>query len=88
MSYTLLDHEDLDPRLWDGFLAALPQAHPEQSSAWTVAEHVNGWWARRIAVSLDDRIVAGAQLAFRRVRRLGMIGYIRQGPTLRTTIRT
>ena len=67
---------------WDAFVTAHPRAHILQLSAWGALKSAFGWRAERVALAeADGRIVAGAQVLFRRLPlRLGTMAYIPAGP--------
>ncbi|MGH2594321.1 MAG: lipid II:glycine glycyltransferase FemX [Anaerolineae bacterium] len=66
---------------WDTFVAARPDAHVLQTSAWGELKSRFGWSADRIALERDTRIVAGALVLFRRLPlRLGALAYVPKGP--------
>jgi len=66
---------------WDAFVAARPNAHILQTSAWGELKSRFGWSADRIALERDTRIVAGALVLFRRLPlRLGTLAYVPKGP--------
>ena len=66
---------------WDAFVAAQPNAHILQMSAWGAFKAAYGWQAERVAVGNDAHISAGAQLLFRRLPlRLGTMAYLPMGP--------
>ncbi|HLF25499.1 MAG TPA: peptidoglycan bridge formation glycyltransferase FemA/FemB family protein [Anaerolineae bacterium] len=68
---------------WDAFLAARPDAHILQTSAWGELKSRFGWSAERIAVLSGERIAAGASVLFRRLPlRLGTLAYIPKGPII------
>ena len=70
------------PTQWDAFVRAHPRAHILQLSAWGALKSVFGWRAERVALAeADGRIVAGAQVLFRRLPlRLGTLAYVPAGP--------
>ncbi len=71
------------PAEWDTFLAARPDAHILQTSAWGELKSRFGWSAERIALARGEHIVAGALVLFRRLPlRLGALAYIPKGPIL------
>jgi len=70
-----------DAAAWDAFVAERRDAHILQTAAWGELKSAFGWSAERIAVTRDDRIVAGALALFRPVPlRLGTLAYIPRGP--------
>jgi len=70
-------------RDWDAFVAARPEAHVLQTSAWGELKSRFGWSAARVGVTRAGRIVAGALVLFRRLPlRLGTLAYIPRGPIL------
>jgi peptidoglycan pentaglycine glycine transferase (the first glycine) len=68
---------------WDAFVAYQPHGHILQTWTWGVLKSQFGWTADRVAVTRDDRIVAGALVLFRPLPlRLGTLAYIPKGPLL------
>ncbi len=68
---------------WDAFVAAQPRGHILQTWTWGVLKSHFGWTADRVAVTRDDRIVAGALVLFRPLPlRLGTLAYVPKGPLL------
>ncbi len=68
---------DLD---WDAFVAAHPDGHLLQTSQWAALKCQFGWQAERIALTNDGRIVAGAQVLFRRLPWRQTLAYVPKGP--------
>ena len=69
-----------DARAWDAFVRAQPRAHVLQLSAWGKLKTAFGWKAEIAAVCENDRVIAGAQLLFRRLPfRLGTMAYLPMG---------
>jgi peptidoglycan pentaglycine glycine transferase (the first glycine) len=69
-----------DPRAWDTFVRAQPRAHVLQLSAWGKLKAAYGWSAEIAAICEHDRMIAGAQLLFRRLPlRLGTMAYLPMG---------
>jgi hypothetical protein len=69
-----------DARAWDAFVRAQPRAHVLQLSAWGKLKTAFGWKAEIAAVCDNDRVIAGAQLLFRRLPfRLGTMAYLPMG---------
>jgi lipid II:glycine glycyltransferase (peptidoglycan interpeptide bridge formation enzyme) len=68
---------------WDAFVASQPHGHILQTWTWGVLKSHFGWTADRVAVTRNDRIVAGAMVLFRPLPlRLGTLAYIPKGPVL------
>lgn len=69
------------PAEWDAFVSRHPRAHVLQQSAWGELKRAYGWSVERVAISEDGRIIAGAQMLFRRLPlRLGALAYLGMGP--------
>ncbi len=69
------------PAHWDAFVTAQPRAHVLQLAAWGDLKRAFGWDADRVALLDNGRIVAGAQVLFRRLPfRLGTMAYLAMGP--------
>lgn len=79
---------------WDGFVSGHPAAHPLQLRAWGSLKQEFGWEDARVGLKQDGQFVAGAQVLFRKVPRVGFlplrIAYIPKGPLVdwRDTERT
>lgn len=71
---------------WDEFVAAHPAAHPLQLRAWGRLKSEFGWKDARLALAEHGNIVAGAQVLFRKLPRLGMlplgVAYVPKGPLI------
>lgn len=69
---------------WDAFVAGHPASHPLQLAAWGRLKREFGWEDARLGLSEGGRIVAGAQVLFRRLPRFGFLpvrlAYIPKGP--------
>jgi peptidoglycan pentaglycine glycine transferase (the first glycine) len=62
---------------WDSFVACHPAGHILQTWAWGTLKARFGWESARLAVSDGTRLLAGAQVLFRRLPlRLGTIAYV------------
>lgn len=68
-----------DP-VWDAFVANTPGGHHTQTSLWAQIKTLLNWRASRIMLVQNERIVAGAQLLMHPLMRVGMLGYVPQGP--------
>ena len=73
---------ELDPSIleWDSFVAAVPDSHILQASAWCDLKSAFGWYGRRIALRNGRHIVAGAQVLFRRLPIGRTLAYVPKGP--------
>ena len=70
----------LNPRAWDDFVRAQPRGHILQLSAWGKLKAAYGWTAEIAAICEHDRVIAGAQILFRRLPlRLGTMAYLPMG---------
>lgn len=68
-------------REWDAFVTSQPRAHVLQQSAWGDLKRHFGWQVERVAlVEGESRIVAGAQVLFRRLPVMGTMAYVPMGP--------
>ncbi|HXG49073.1 MAG TPA: GNAT family N-acetyltransferase, partial [Methylomirabilota bacterium] len=70
-----------EDRAWDDFLQATPLGQFQQSSAWSQVKVAEGWNVLRASVKIENRIIGGFQLLWRRSR-IGRIGYVSKGPVL------
>ncbi len=65
---------------WERFVESLPGVHHAQGTGWARVKSASGWLSARVALHEEGRIVAGAQVLAKRVSRLGLAGYVPQGP--------
>ena len=69
---------------WDAFVAGHPAAHPLQLHTWGQLKAEYGWEDARLALVEGGRPVAGAQVLFRPLPRLGFlplrVAYVPKGP--------
>lgn len=71
----------IPPSVWDTFVAAHPAAHILQTSPWGALKAQFGWEDERVALADGDRILAGAQILYRRLPfGLGRLAYVPKGP--------
>jgi len=70
------------PDQWDMFVRQHPRAHVLQLSAWGALKRAYGWQVGRVALTPDDssQLVAGAQVLYRPLSKLGSMAYIPMGP--------
>jgi lipid II:glycine glycyltransferase (peptidoglycan interpeptide bridge formation enzyme) len=73
-----------DDAAWDAFLCALPTGHHTQTALWAQVKDALGWHAARVVAERDGQIIGGAQILYRRLPRLGPVGYVSRGPVLAT----
>jgi len=73
-----------DEVTWDAFVSGHLDAHPLQLSAWGELKQAFGWEDARVGLSQDGKLVAGAQVLFKKLPRLDFlplrIAYIPKGP--------
>ncbi len=66
---------------WDAFVAAHPEGHILQTSAWADLKCAFGWSAARVGIRDQGELVAGAQVLFRPLpSALYTIAYLPKGP--------
>jgi peptidoglycan pentaglycine glycine transferase (the first glycine) len=66
---------------WDAFVVSRPEGNILQTCAWGELKTRFGWQAARVGLADDARLVAGAQVLFRRLPlRLGTLAYAPRGP--------
>ena len=65
---------------WNTFVAAHPDGHLLQTSQWATLKCQFGWQAERVALVRDNRIVAGAQVLFRKLPWRQTLAYVPKGP--------
>lgn len=72
----------LENPAWDAFLAEVPGGHYAQTSLWAQAKASHNWRPLRVAMTQEERIVAGAQMLTRPLPIVGVgaIGYVPKGP--------
>ena len=71
-----------EDRAWDDFVRAQPDGHHEQTSLWGSVRATLGWTVVRVVLTEDGKIIGGAQVQLRTVRRLGKWAYITFGPVV------
>lgn len=73
-----------DEVAWDAFVSGHAAAHPLQLRAWGGLKKEFGWEDARMGLRQDGKLVAGAQVLFKKLPRLGFlplrIAYIPKGP--------
>ncbi len=83
MRTRLSSEEGFSPQQWDEFVRHAPSGHLLQTWAWGDLKARFGWQPERIAVVDDSRILAGAQVLFRRLPPGALTtAYIPKGPLL------
>lgn len=65
---------------WNAFVAGHPDGHLLQTSQWAELKRPFGWQAERVALTGEGRIVAGAQVLFRRLPWGQTLAYAPKGP--------
>ncbi len=66
---------------WDDFVSTHPAAHILQTGAWGALKAQFGWEDERVALTDGERIIAGAQVLYRRLPfGLGRLAYVPKGP--------
>ena len=80
MAYQVSPPSSLPLSRWDDFVAAQPHGHVMQSSCWGELKAQFGWQIERVALEHDERLVAGAQVLFRRLPWGQTLAYIPRGP--------
>jgi peptidoglycan pentaglycine glycine transferase (the first glycine) len=69
------------PDDWDRFVAAHPTGHILQVSPWGTLKSQFGWSAERVGLAPEGKLVAGAQILYRRLPvGAGCLAYIPKGP--------
>jgi peptidoglycan pentaglycine glycine transferase (the first glycine) len=74
--------QGIEAARWDDFVTAHPDAHTLQTADWGRLKSQFGWSFERVAVvDSTDKLLAGAQILFRRLPlRLGSMAYLPAGP--------
>jgi lipid II:glycine glycyltransferase (peptidoglycan interpeptide bridge formation enzyme) len=67
---------------WDAFLASSPYSHFYQSSMWGEVRKLDGWQPLITVITLDDIIIGGFQMLWRRKSYLGKVGLVLKGPVV------
>jgi lipid II:glycine glycyltransferase (peptidoglycan interpeptide bridge formation enzyme) len=67
---------------WDDLVRSCPLGDVAQLSAWTRIRKLAGYDAMYVLVLDGGRLVGGAQIMVRRIRGVGMLGYVPYGPLL------
>jgi lipid II:glycine glycyltransferase (peptidoglycan interpeptide bridge formation enzyme) len=71
----------ITPDAWDNFVAAHPDGHILQTSAWGALKSQFGWAGERVGLARGGELVAGAQVLYRRLPAgLGRLAYVPKGP--------
>jgi peptidoglycan pentaglycine glycine transferase (the first glycine) len=67
---------------WQAFVASHPRAHVLQQPAWGELKRAYGWRYSRVALTPMDSstVVAGAQVLYRPLSKLGSMAYVPMGP--------
>ncbi|MAS32766.1 MAG: hypothetical protein CL610_02090 [Anaerolineaceae bacterium] len=67
---------------WDTFVRQHPRAHVLQYAAWGQLKRAYGWRVSRVGLipTDNDNLVAGAQILYRNLSRLGSMAYVPMGP--------
>jgi len=69
------------PHAWDDFVVEHAAAHVLQTSPWGALKAQFGWADERVGLTRADRLVAGAQVLYRRLPAgLGRLAYVPRGP--------
>jgi peptidoglycan pentaglycine glycine transferase (the first glycine) len=72
-----------EPAAWEHFVAAHPASHILQTAAWGALKAQFGWHVERIALADGGKLVAGAQVLYRRLPLgLGLLAYVPRGPVV------
>lgn len=79
-SVTISTTDQLSPADWDSFVAAHPDGHLLQTSAWAELKARVGWQAERVALAESGRIVAGGQVLLHRLPWGQTLAYVPKGP--------
>jgi lipid II:glycine glycyltransferase (peptidoglycan interpeptide bridge formation enzyme) len=74
--------DNLDTKFWDDFNTAHPYGHLLQSSAWGELKARFAWSVQRVALERDGKMIAGAQILFRRLPMGWWYAYVPRGPVV------
>ena len=86
--YTAVIHPDYQVQVsdeteapaWDAFVARSPGGHHVQTNLWARVKSTLGWRTKRITITRDEKIIAGAQILFRPLPFVGAVGHVSRGP--------
>ncbi|MFL7790544.1 MAG: lipid II:glycine glycyltransferase FemX [Anaerolineae bacterium] len=71
----------ITPDNWDEFVAAHPGGHILQSTPWGTLKSRFGWSTERVGLAHEGKLVAGAQILYRRLPAgAGCLAYVPKGP--------
>ncbi|MFN2272699.1 MAG: lipid II:glycine glycyltransferase FemX [Anaerolineae bacterium] len=71
----------ITPDDWDRFIATCPNGHVLQTTPWGTLKSQFGWSAERVGLAHEGKLVAGAQILYRRLPAgLGCLAYVPKGP--------
>ena len=70
----------LPDAVWDTFVAAHADAHLLQTTRWAELKAGAGWQAERVALADGGRLIAGAQILYRRLPWGQTLAYVPKGP--------
>lgn len=70
----------LTDTVWNAFVAGHPDGHLLQTTRWAELKSRAGWQAERVAVADAGRLVAGAQILYRRLPWGQTLAYAPKGP--------
>ena len=77
---------DWSQAAWDQFVGQHQAGHPLQLAGWGALKQEFGWRAAQVALAAGDELIAGAQVLFRPLPRLGFlpltVAYTPKGPLL------
>jgi lipid II:glycine glycyltransferase (peptidoglycan interpeptide bridge formation enzyme) len=65
---------------WNAFVAAHPQSHMLQCSAWADLKSAFGWQAERVGLRAGESLAAGALILYRRLPLGFRLAYVPKGP--------
>ena len=74
--------DNLDTKIWDDFNTSHPYGHLLQSSAWGELKARFAWSVHRVALERDGKMIAGAQILFRRLPMGWWYAYVPRGPVV------
>ena len=77
---TVISHDPEEAVRWDQFLQQCPDAHVEQTVAWSRLKQIYGWKPVWLWVTRGDQIIGGAMMLTRRAARFASVAYIERGP--------
>jgi lipid II:glycine glycyltransferase (peptidoglycan interpeptide bridge formation enzyme) len=78
--YKVYVSDELVDNDWDNFVFHCNGGHYAQTALWAQSRTIRDWRCLRIIIKEKDKIIAGAQILFRKISLIGSVGYLFRGP--------